>query len=184
MGPVRLLRDDVPVPLPRSRKLLGLLAYLTLEPTEQSRTRLCDLLWDGPNDPRGELRWCLSKLRSLVDDADRPRVVTTGNTLVSLDLSDVRVDVREIQRIANSGLSDATTEALATALALFRGDLLEGIELDGAPELSAWLAARRQSHRLLRVALARELARRPSTRADATERHREARERIEAWLEL
>jgi len=184
VGPVRLLRDAVPVPLPRSRKVLGLLAYLALDGTEQSRTRLCDLFWDGPNDPRGELRWCLSKLRSLVDDAGRRRVIADGNTLVRLDLSDVPFDVRSIDACAGSGISGATTEALVGTLALFRGDLLEGVELDGAPELSAWLAARRQSYRSLRREMAQELARRPSTRADAAERHREARQRIETWLEL
>ena len=32
-----------------------------------SRERLCALLWDAPNDPRGELRWCLSKARAVLD---------------------------------------------------------------------------------------------------------------------
>jgi TolB-like protein/DNA-binding SARP family transcriptional activator len=184
VGPVRLLRDELPVPLPRSRKVLGLLAYLALDGTQQSRTRLCDLLWDGPNDPRGELRWCLSKLRALVDDPDRRRVVTDGNTLVGLDLSDVPFDVRSIDASAKAGISNATTEELVSTLALFRGDLLEGLELDGTPELSTWLAARRQSYRSLRRAIAQELARRPSTRPDAAERHQESRQRILAWLEL
>src|SRR6187551_913225 len=133
VGPVRLLRDEVPVPLPRSRKVLALLAYLALDGTQQSRTRLCDLLWDGPNDPRGELRWCLSKLRSLVDDADRPRVVANGNTFVRLDLSDVTFDARAVERSAKAGISEATTEQLVFDLSLFRGELLEGLELDGTP---------------------------------------------------
>src|SRR6186713_3601002 len=105
LGPARLLREGQPVALPRSRKVLALLAYLALERAPQSRTRLCDLLWDGPNDPRGELRWCLSKLRSLVDDADRRRVIADGNTLVRLDLSDVPFDVRSIDASASSGIA-------------------------------------------------------------------------------
>jgi DNA-binding SARP family transcriptional activator/TolB-like protein len=184
LGPVRLLRDGEPVQLPRSRKVLGLLGYLALEGTAQSRARLCDLLWDGPNDPRGELRWCLSKLRALVDDAERPRVVSSGNALVALDLSDVSLDIREIRRATEPAVSATTDEQLAAALALFRGDLLEGMELEGSPELATWLAARRQSYRALRIAIARELAQRPVTQGDAEARHRQSRERIEIWLEL
>jgi TolB-like protein len=184
LGPVRLLRGDVPVRLPQSRKVLGLLAYLALEGTEQSRTRLCDLLWDGPNDPRGELRWCLSKLRALVDDAGRPRVVASGNTFVRLDLSDVMFDARAVEHSAKAGIPAATTEQLVSALSLFRGELLEGLELDGTPELSAWLVAWRQRFKTLRVALARELAARPSAHADTAGQHLAARQRIEGWLAL
>src|SRR6186713_3639429 len=99
LGPARLLREGQPVALPRSRKVLALLAYLALERAPQSRSRLCDLLWDGPNDPRGELRWCLSKLRPLLDDDQRPRVVGRGNALVGLDLSGAFVDALEAERV-------------------------------------------------------------------------------------
>ena len=72
LGPVSVSRDGVPVPLPRSRKVRALLAFLALGLGPVSRSRLCDLLWDVPNDPRGELRWCLSKLRGVLDDAGPP----------------------------------------------------------------------------------------------------------------
>ena len=91
LGPVAITRDGDRIALPRSRKVLALLAYLALESsrsTPLSRSRLCDLLWDVPNDPRGELRWCLSKLRGLLDDDEHVRVVTTGQNLVAIDLSD------------------------------------------------------------------------------------------------
>jgi len=182
VGPVRLLRDGVPVSLPRSRKVLGLLGYLALEGTAQSRTRLCDLLWDGPSDPRGELRWCLSKLRALVDEPDRARVVTTGNTLVALELSDVALDTRDIESAAEPSVTAASSERLSAALELFRGDLLEGIELDGAPELSTWLSARRHAYRSLRITIARELAQRPVGGDDDAQRR--ACQRVQAWLEL
>src|SRR5438046_6563605 len=88
LGPVSVTRDGVSMPLPRSRKVRALLAYLALGQAPVSRSRLCDLLWDAPNDPRGELRWCLGKLRSLLDDETRRRVVTSGQDLVGLDLSE------------------------------------------------------------------------------------------------
>ena len=67
--------------MPRSRKVRTLLSFLALEARSLPRSRLCDLLWDVPNDPRGELRWCLSKLRGLLDDADRRRVITADQDL-------------------------------------------------------------------------------------------------------
>ncbi len=48
LGPVKIVRDGTPADLPRSRKVLALLAYLALEGGDQSRSRLCDLLWNGP----------------------------------------------------------------------------------------------------------------------------------------
>src|SRR5688572_5783048 len=96
LGPVLVSRDGAPVPLPRSRKVRALLAFLALAHAPLSRSRLCDLLWEVPNDPRGELRWCLSKLRSILDDGDRRRVVASGDALIALDLSDCVVDVVEV----------------------------------------------------------------------------------------
>src|SRR5678809_934676 len=86
LGSPSITRRGEVIPLPRSRKVRALLAFLAIGRQPVSRSRLCDLLWDVPNDPRGELRWCLSKLRGLLDD-DRKRVITAGDT-VSLDLSD------------------------------------------------------------------------------------------------
>ena len=67
--------------LPASRKVRALFAYLALAPRPVARSQLCELLWDVPNDPRGELRWCLSKIRSLVDERGRRRVQTRGDTV-------------------------------------------------------------------------------------------------------
>src|SRR5580700_9958726 len=112
LGPFSIRREGAIVPLPRSRKVRALLAFLALGTTPYSRSRLCALLWDIPNDPRGELRWCLSKLRSLLDDPDRRRVQTTGHGPVSLDLSECLVDAVEVERVVKTGAGQATTERL------------------------------------------------------------------------
>lgn len=175
VGPARLLRDGAGLALPRSRKVLALLAYLALE-GRQSRTRLCDLFWDGPNDPRAELRWCLSKLRSVLDTEQRARVVTSDD-LVGLDLAEAELDTRDIDAVVRAGLGQASEAQLGDALALFRGELLEGLELDDTPELSTWLAARRQALRAARLALASALGRRPAELDEALRR-------IQVWLGL
>ena len=48
-------------------KRLALLAYLALNRRSFRREHLCELLWEIPDDPRGSLRWSLSKLRRLVE---------------------------------------------------------------------------------------------------------------------
>jgi DNA-binding SARP family transcriptional activator len=156
LGPPAVTRGGAEVALPRSRKVRALLAFLALAPTAYSRSRLCGLLWDVPNDPRGELRWCLSKLRGLLDDSERARVVTRGD-LVSLDLSDCRVDAVELEQAERAGF-ELPSERLAELCELVRGELLDGVDLDGSPEFGAWLAAERQRYRSLHVAALEALA--------------------------
>ena len=177
LGPVSVSRGGAPVALPRSRKVRVLLALLTVERAPMTRSRLCDLLWNTPNDPRGELRWCLSKLRGVVDDQSRCRVLTAEASLVSLDLAVCAVDVREIDRHASSDVCELSTERLMELGALFGGEFLEGVELDG-PELTGWLVGQRQRYWSRNVAIARELTLR------APKGSKEAFRWLERWLEL
>jgi len=56
---------------------------------------------------------------------------------------------------------------------LYRGDLLEGIEIAGNPEFAGWLTAQRQRYRAARVAALRELvARSPAGSPQAFRRLR------------
>jgi DNA-binding SARP family transcriptional activator/Tfp pilus assembly protein PilF len=176
LGPVLVSRDGVPVPLPRSRKVRALMAFLALGQAAVSRSRLCDLLWDVPNDPRGELRWCLSKLRSVLDDDTRRRVVTSQDS-IALDLSDCLVDAVEVDRAVKQGVAQATRERLAELCYLFGGDLLDGLELDESPEFSGWLSAQRHRYRAMHATLLSEL----STRSLGSE---ETFRYLDAWLQL
>ncbi len=124
LGPVSIRRDGAPVSLPRSRKVIALLALLALGRAPVSRSRLCSLLFDVPSDPRGELRWCLSKLRGILDDEARPRVLRAAADQIALDLSDCLVDVVELERELESGLAKLSSERLAQLRELFGGDLL------------------------------------------------------------
>ncbi len=176
LGPPAILRDGVEVAMPRSRKVRAALAFLALSPGPLPRSRLCDLLWDVPNDPRGELRWCLSKLRGLLDDLDRQRVVTRGD-LVGLDLSDCRVDAMEIERAVVAGVDRAELAELARLCELAGGDLLDGVDVDGTPELNGWLAAQRNRYRAMRVTMLHALATRAAEPADTFRW-------VDVWLQL
>ena len=176
LGPLSVSRGGVETPLPRSRKVRGLLGFLALSPQAISRTRLCDLFWDVPNDPRGELRWSLSKLRGILDDEGRGRVTTRGD-LVGLDLSDALVDAIEVDRAMRGGLRELPTARLAEICNLFRGTFLEGVELDGTPETAGWLAAQRNRYHAMHVELLHALAL-AAPHADESFRW------LDAWLQL
>ena len=75
LGDPEIARGSERVELPPSRKTRALLAYLALTGRAFRREHLCELLWEIPDDPRGSLRWSLSKLRRLVDDEARERIV-------------------------------------------------------------------------------------------------------------
>ncbi|HVU02534.1 MAG TPA: BTAD domain-containing putative transcriptional regulator, partial [Polyangiaceae bacterium] len=178
LGPIAVSRAGATVPLPRSRKVRALLAYLALSRSPVSRSRLCDLLWDVPNDPRGELRWCLSKLRGVLDDADRRRVVTRDGDQIALDLSDCRVDAREIEALAKGGIASASTEDLTSLCGQIPGELLGGTHVGGNPEFSAWLAAEREHYRNLHVGALAALAERALPGSE------ESLRRLEDWLRV
>ena len=175
LGPLRLSREGRPVALPPSRKVRALLAYLTLAPKPVARGPLCELLWDVPDDPRGELRWCLSKIRGLLDDGRRRRVITRGDT-VQLDLSGCPVDVLDILRAVEAGIESLSTERLGALAASFRGDFLESLAIDDSPMFTAWLTAQRRRLRSCRTAVLEQLARRgPEDQALG---------HLDTWLEL
>jgi hypothetical protein len=101
LGPLRVERDGVALPLPQSKKTRALLAYLVTHPREHRRSRLCELFWPDVSDPRGGLRWALSRLRPLLDDEERVRLRADAHT-VCLDTADVIIDAREQLRSASS----------------------------------------------------------------------------------
>lgn len=158
VGPLAVRRCGVPQTLPQSRKTRALLAYLAVSGKPERRERLCELFWDGPDDPRGALRWSLSKLRALVDDLGESRL-SADREWVQLNVPDEAVDYRRLQTLARHGLSDATTAALEAALGA--GDFLEGLEVARCERFESWRVAHQADVRRWRAAVLAELTGRP-----------------------
>ena len=152
LGGLSLRRGDATVALPASRKVRALFGYLALAPRPVSRSQLCELLWDVPNDPRGELRWSLSKLRGVLDDAGRSRIVTDGDS-VALDLSDCSVDALTVDAAMRGRVETQTGEQLRALANLFAGEFLDGIEIERQPSFDAWLVAQRRRFRAYHTAV-------------------------------
>ncbi|WP_116389981.1 transcriptional regulator [Mesorhizobium sp. LCM 4577] len=177
LGQLTIARDGVPVTLPSSRKLRALLAYLALAPHPVSRSRLCELLWDVPNDPRGELRWCLSKLRAALDEPALRRIETEGDT-VALRLGGANVDAVEAAAAVAEGIETLGLDRLRTLAQLFAGDFLDGLELDRSPHFGSWLTAQRRRFGACHVAVLEHIIGLVPQGAD------EAGAYIDKWLEL
>ena len=140
--------------LPASKKTRGLLAYLVVTARPHRRDRLCRLLWDVADDPRGALRWSLSKLRPLVAGAGQPCLLAERDS-VRFDTASCSVDleiVRDVLRVAS-----ADTAALARAAQLFRGEFLEGMDFSDFHDFQSWCIGMREEARRLQVAVLKAL---------------------------
>jgi DNA-binding SARP family transcriptional activator len=175
LGPLTISRAGRTLALPASRKVRALIGYLALAPLAVTRTHLCELLWDVPSDPRGELRWCLSKIRGIVDEPGRRRVHTREDS-VELDLAHCVVDAAEVARAVQAGIATLAPDRLRALSALFNGDFLEGLEVDGSLAFNAWLTAQRRRFRGCQAALLEHLVK--SAPGDEAFAH------LETWLRL
>src|SRR5688572_4273378 len=143
LGDLTIARDGEALELPPSRKTRALLAYLTLTGRAFRREHLCELLWEIPDDPRGSLRWSLSKLRRLVDDGTRERIVA-DRLAVRFDATDVAIDVAALASVAQGKLDETPLEELEAAAARYCGTPLEGLELPTFHDYSAWYMGERE----------------------------------------
>lgn len=133
------------------RKALALLAYLAVENQRpHAREHLASLLWarTGEERARHNLRQALSKLRGLCPD-----LIQTPADRVSLNTRACSIDVVRFEAARNS----ADIGELETALALYRGDLLEGYAAREA-DFQDWLEAARARLRDQASDIARRLA--------------------------
>jgi class 3 adenylate cyclase/predicted ATPase len=150
LGEFRVLRDGQPVVLPPSKKTRALLAYLAVVQRPQRRERLCEMFWEIPDDPRGALRWSLSRIRQIVD-SDSEGWVRADRNFVTLDTARFDCDFRQIAGLKPEQvekLDVASLEALAEA---FKGGFLEDLYLPNCPDFEAWRVAQAEEVEMLRL---------------------------------
>jgi pimeloyl-ACP methyl ester carboxylesterase/DNA-binding SARP family transcriptional activator len=152
LGGLQVTDGDAPVDLPASRKTRALLAYLALSDRPRRREHLCEMLWDGPDDPRGLLRWCVSKLRGVLDRGGVVRVLADRHQ-VALDLSADSVDLHRIRGLLHTPDEAVDTQTLIDAAEALRRPLLDGLDQPAHPAFEAWLVAQRETTRALRSRL-------------------------------
>jgi DNA-binding SARP family transcriptional activator/tetratricopeptide (TPR) repeat protein len=151
LGELRVFAPDGElITLPASRKTKALLAYLGLTGRPQFREHLCNLLWVGPNDPRGALRWSLSRLRANLD-TDTHRRIDSNRRSVGLISDSFTIDLHQVQDTLQRAHGQPPVDELRRIASLFRGDLLEGLDLLDSYRFHSWRAGQQETARHLRV---------------------------------
>lgn len=162
LGQFAIARGGNPVPLPPSKKTRALLAYLAMVGRPQRREQLCSMFWNLPDDPRGALRWSLSKIRSLVDDEDERRLYA-DRELVRFDPRRVHIDALALKEGAD-GAATLPLDVLLSLAPIADGEFLAGLELPDCDGYQAWCAAQREDMRVAAIKVLRALTERLSDR--------------------
>lgn len=139
----------------QGRKAQALLAYLAVPAGRRvGRDTLAALLWGDADEAaaRNSLRQMLFSIRRALGEAAADTLVVDGDA-VALGTA-VRVDVGEFERT----IAAKSPEALAGAIDLYRGELVEGLSVE-EPTFEEWVTAERDRLRgLLRGGLTRLVA--------------------------
>src|SRR5947207_10874260 len=99
------------------------------------------------DDPRGALRWSMSKLRAVLEDGGAGPRILADRERVAFQALGAEVDVAEVGAALARGLDAADVDRLRALVAAFRGPFLEGIELADFDEFHAWCVAERERWR-------------------------------------
>ncbi|PYQ61961.1 MAG: hypothetical protein DMF58_03095 [Acidobacteria bacterium] len=133
-----------------AKKSQALIAYLGVKPSQRvSREKIAMLLWSstGPDQARQSLRQTLSTLRKELGQlSPDEKILIEENDLLGLDESLVSCDVAAFESLVAAG----TEESLTKASHLYRGDLLDGFQIN-EERFDQWVIAERD--RLHRMAL-------------------------------
>jgi DNA-binding SARP family transcriptional activator len=156
---------------PRRQATTELIAYLALQPRRASRDELLEALWPGDEPRRSADRFyqAASEARKLLGDA-----FLRDRDTYTLDRQQVRIDLDELDRLSAEAEAEATIgdhkqTLIETALKLFRGQPLAGIDALWADAEARRLEAR-QSDLLERVGRLNLAAAQPTRALDAADR--------------
>lgn len=156
LGQFQVLHHDKPVAGLTSPKIQALLAYLAVEIDQpQPRAFLAELLWPdrAPGVAQQNLRQSLARLqRALTPTLDAPLLHVTRQALQWAGASDAWVDLARFQRALALTQQHAHASVqgcrhccarLTEAVALYRGDFLEGLSVD-SPAFDEWTLFKRE----------------------------------------
>jgi TolB-like protein len=131
-----------------TRKAGAMIAYLALQDGHaQTRDKLAGLFWSRNTDEqaRTNLRQALSRLRKAMANGDEAPFLASADH-VALDMARIELDVQQFESL----LGEGRTEMLERAMDLYRGDLLDGLNLHEIA-FDHWLRAERERLRVLAI---------------------------------
>jgi len=135
----------------RYNKARALLAYLALEGGFHTRESLAFLLWPDASVQAG--RENLRRMLFLLKGALKPDAIESSRDVLRLrtetglwtDVGAFTSVLDSEQRALAMGAA-IDSERIAQAVALYRGEFLQGLELDDAPDFSNWAQLRREQY--------------------------------------
>lgn len=135
----------LPVTAFRSSKAQALLYYLAVTARPHTRSTLAGLFWGDQPDPaaRASLSKCLSNLHDLVGDA----VLIERQTIAFNRDCPYQLDTERFAAGVDAPPTPETLQPLQVALALYRGDFLEGFYVRDAPDFEQWVLVQRAQYR-------------------------------------
>jgi DNA-binding SARP family transcriptional activator/tetratricopeptide (TPR) repeat protein len=168
LGPLELVADrrSFKIGGPREHVVLATLALRVNRVT--SVEQLMDAVWGEapPSTARGQIQGCISGLRKLFGDAGLPEAIKTRSSGYLLSLTEDDLDSEQFNKliatahrqIADKQVADAAA-TLRTALSLWRGTVLDGIQSDLVQHAASVLEESRLGATEERVRLDLELGR-------------------------
>ncbi len=142
LGPVRVICNDETLQGFESIKALAILGYLAARNTAVTRAELTGLFWGEKPETRarGNLRRVLHNLNQLMPGC----LVSDRYTIQILsDRPNCKIDLMLFATLETQD----DPAALQTAVALYRGDFMQGLYLDDCPEFENWLIATQERWR-------------------------------------
>ncbi|MCB0035270.1 MAG: tetratricopeptide repeat protein [Anaerolineales bacterium] len=139
LGQPRVEFEDETISGWASEKVLALLAYLTVTAETYTRPQLEGLLWGESDNQKAQtsLRTALYNINKLLDSPLETTRKTAAFDSTQAHFLDVAAFKQALQQ-----------HDLATAVELYRGDFLQGLYIEDAPEFENWLLIERERLRL------------------------------------
>lgn len=131
--------DDEIVKPKLRRKTRAILSYLCIEDKSHTRQFLWELFCSDSDDPAGNLRWHLSRIRRILHED----ILLTPDQSIQINHQQVWLDTYEFEQLSAQNSQRLNIEQLENLLALYRGELLTDIALESAIDYEFWLLAKR-----------------------------------------
>jgi WD40 repeat protein/DNA-binding SARP family transcriptional activator len=173
LGSISITKDELPLGDFESRKAVALLGYLGRQNRPIERSHLADLFWGDKPEARGRrnLSHDLSQLSALIPGAFQANYHIVHCTLATTDWVDTarfealaaatparHAAARAVGQtdqasavveasdtwFSQHAISGHDAAALAEAVALYGGEFMAGLYLDGCPEFETWLLRERE----------------------------------------
>jgi DNA-binding SARP family transcriptional activator len=198
-GELRITLNGTSIPGIASNKGRALLAYLAVEGhVAHRRERLAEMLWPDREQrvARNSLKQSLASLRKAIGDrsAERPVLLSEQDKIRFNSDSEHCIDVLELKQLIEATrhhghakmapCPDCETR-LRMAVALYRGDFLEGFSIPDSQPFEEWALMNRETYRRQISRALRRLASLYAGRKEYQEARRFARQlvKLQAWNE-